>query len=618
MRILFVTPRLPYPPFKGDQLRTYHFIRELAKEHTIDLLSFTDSKDDDTSLEELNKHCRNIKLIHLPKWWSLLKMLIGLFSLVPFQILYYSSMRMHMALKKMLSDANYDVVHISLVRMMEYALECGDTPVVVDHIDALSLNMKRRMSQTRNPLLKAAIWWEGVKMERYERKCELAQTHSVITSKVDAAALGYHWMDVVSNGVNTDQFAPQNVEKKFDTIFTGNMSYFPNVDAIHFYHEEVLPHLLQHDQNHQFYIVGINPTKDVKALKDDKNVFVTGFVDDLTGYLNRARLFVAPLQAGTGIQNKILEAMSCGLPVVSTSYGNAGIGAKDGQEIIIANDGSKFAAAIRDLLANPEKGKAIGRKARELVQKRFGWASKAEKLADVYHEAIHLNRIKMIEERAGRVPIEALRYKESNFLTNNVYYRRRESLRARVFDLTIAGLILLLSSPLWLGASLAILLTSGRPILFRQQRVGQGGKLFHLYKLRTMVKDAEINGAVFAAKNDSRVTPLGKFLRKTRIDELPQLFNILRGDMKVIGPRPERPEFVRNFNHDLPMYVCRHYVKPGLTGWAQVMFQYAAGVDDTYKKLQYDLYYIKNKTVLLDLFILLRTVGVVLTGKGAR
>ena len=188
----------------------------------------------------------------------------------------------------------------------------------------------------------------------------------------------------------------------------------------------------------------------------------------------------------------------------------------------------------------------------------------------------------------------------------------------RLFDILLSAPAIIILSPVFVFLWIAVKFSSKGPAIFRQQRAGKDGRPFIFYKFRTMKLDAYPFGPSPKSADDPRLTKIGKFLRESSLDELPQLFNILRGDMKVIGPRPERPEFVRNFNHDLPMYVCRHYVKPGLTGWAQVMFQYAAGIDDTYKKLQYDLYYIKNKTVLLDLFILLRTVGVVLTGKGAR
>lgn len=191
----------------------------------------------------------------------------------------------------------------------------------------------------------------------------------------------------------------------------------------------------------------------------------------------------------------------------------------------------------------------------------------------------------------------------------------------RGFDMLVSTLLLLITWPLIVLAALAIITESGfsAPILFRQVRVGEGGKPFQVLKFRSMKVDAEKNGkAVWASKNDSRVTKVGAFIRKVRIDELPQIFNVLRGDMSFVGPRPERPEFVVELSDRIPYYDERHYMKPGITGWAQLCYPYGSSERDALEKLQYDLYYVKNYSLFLDFLILLRTAEVVLFGKGAR
>ncbi len=189
----------------------------------------------------------------------------------------------------------------------------------------------------------------------------------------------------------------------------------------------------------------------------------------------------------------------------------------------------------------------------------------------------------------------------------------------RVFDLFFGLLLLIVSLPVQLLAVIAILLDSGMPILYRQERVGQGGRIFTIVKFRTMIDDAEKDGTPrWAQQGDARITRVGRFLRFTRVDELPQLFNVLRGDMSFVGPRPERPFFVRHLLEDIPFYDLRHSVKPGITGWSQVRYPYGASVGDSMQKLQYDLYYVKNHSLFLDLLILVDTVQVVLLGKGAR
>ena len=189
----------------------------------------------------------------------------------------------------------------------------------------------------------------------------------------------------------------------------------------------------------------------------------------------------------------------------------------------------------------------------------------------------------------------------------------------RIFDIVTALVLIVGTAPIMLLAALAIKLDSRGPVLYRQERLGQDGKPFMVTKFRSMRTDAEKDGKPrWATVHDDRVTRVGHFMRKTRIDELPQLFNVLKGDMSMVGPRPERGYFVEQLTQQIPYFAVRHSVKPGVTGWAQVRYQYGATVEDSIEKLQYDLYYVKNHSLFLDLMILFETVAVVLTGKGAR
>ena len=189
----------------------------------------------------------------------------------------------------------------------------------------------------------------------------------------------------------------------------------------------------------------------------------------------------------------------------------------------------------------------------------------------------------------------------------------------RALDVLLAIVGIILTLPLFPFIALAIRLDSPGPIFYRQQRVGEKEKNFNLYKFRTMRADAENGtGAVWAKEKDARVTRVGEFFRKSRIDELPQFFNILRGDMSLVGPRPERPEFVEKLKEIIPYYSERHFVKPGVTGWAQVRYPYGASIEDAMEKLRYDLYYIKNISLSFDLMIILETIKVVLFRRGAR
>jgi len=222
------------------------------------------------------------------------------------------------------------------------------------------------------------------------------------------------------------------------------------------------------------------------------------------------------------------------------------------------------------------------------------------------------------ERVTGEVPVNSLK---ASWLIYGDGFRQSWSRRfvKRAFDLLASITLLVLAGPVMLAAALAIYLESGGPIVFRQERVGLGGRPFLLLKFRSMRTDAEKDGVPrWAATGDPRVTRVGRFIRRTRIDELPQIFNVLTGEMSFVGPRPERPFFVSQLTEQVPYYGARHTVKPGLTGWAQVRYSYGASVEDAVRKLQYDLYYVKNHTMFLDFLILVSTFRVVLTGEGVR
>lgn len=222
------------------------------------------------------------------------------------------------------------------------------------------------------------------------------------------------------------------------------------------------------------------------------------------------------------------------------------------------------------------------------------------------------------ERAKGRVPTESLKASWLVYGHGFVQGTMRMAVK-RTFDLVCSSLLLVLASPIMLLTALAIRLDSPGPIIYRQERVGLGGKGFMCLKFRSMRTDAERDGvARWASKNDARVTRVGAFIRKCRIDELPQLFSVLGGEMSLVGPRPERPSFVAQLQQQIPFYDVRHSVKPGVTGWAQIRYSYGASVEDARRKHEFDLYYVKNNSLFLDLLVLFETVSVVLFREGAQ
>ncbi|MXO73968.1 TIGR03013 family PEP-CTERM/XrtA system glycosyltransferase [Altererythrobacter aerius] len=232
---------------------------------------------------------------------------------------------------------------------------------------------------------------------------------------------------------------------------------------------------------------------------------------------------------------------------------------------------------------------------------------------------VHVNDFSsFLERETGRVDLDTLNPSWLIFSDGFSSGRAISSAAKRVFDILASGLLLILTLPVILVFAVLVKLDSKGPAFFRQSRVGLYGQTFELVKLRSMRTDAEKDGARWASRNDPRVTRLGRFIRKVRIDELPQVWTVLTGRMSFVGPRPEVPQFVADLDDKLPYYAERHMVKPGITGWAQINYPYGASVEDSRAKLEYDLYYAKNYTPFLDLLILLQTVRVILWPEGAR
>jgi len=223
----------------------------------------------------------------------------------------------------------------------------------------------------------------------------------------------------------------------------------------------------------------------------------------------------------------------------------------------------------------------------------------------------------LMERLLGKLPLDGL-HPSSLIFTHGFNVKASQQVFRRLVSISVSLIGLIICLPFIPFIVLAVRLSSPGPIFFRQTRVGLRGRLFSVIKFRTMRQNAEEQGAVWATKNDPRVTPLGRFMRKTRLDEIPQLWNVLRGEMGFVGPRPERPEFVQWLTSEIPFYELRHMIRPGITGWAQVRYQYGASLEETKQKLEYDLYYIKHLSLGLDLLIMFETIKTIILRRGAQ
>jgi sugar transferase (PEP-CTERM system associated) len=253
------------------------------------------------------------------------------------------------------------------------------------------------------------------------------------------------------------------------------------------------------------------------------------------------------------------------------------------------------------------------------VRERRGGGLPADQLLECKLAGIEVVDLPSFFEReTGQIQVESL---NPSWMIFSDGFRRTplKDVSKRMFDVAASGVLLLLTLPVMLITALLIWLESGSPVFYHQERVGEYGRIFKVLKFRSMRQDAERDGVPqWAKKQDDRVTRVGRIIRLLRIDELPQVFNVFKGDMSFVGPRPERPFFVEDLTRKISYYPSRHTVKPGITGWAQIRYPYGATVEDAVQKLQYDLYYVKNHTLFLDLIILFQTAQVILFGKGAR
>lgn len=298
-------------------------------------------------------------------------------------------------------------------------------------------------------------------------------------------------------------------------------------------------------------------------------------------------------------------------------YGCQILGYTGSQEEALANDAGTWLGEAKDTLQIIRQHNAT-----RLLILNAGYLDSdlARVLFAAKVEGLPVNDMRSTyEELAQRLPVDLIKDEwlllESGFNLNaqGSMWRIKRS-----FDVIFSLTLLIATFPILIITALLVRLESQGSIVYSQERVGMGMKEFTVYKIRSMYLDAEKNGAVWAAKKDPRVTHVGKFIRKTRIDELPQLINVLKGDMSIVGPRPERMGFVKELEQQLPYYNVRHAVKPGITGWAQVCYPYGASIEDARYKLEYDLFYVKNMSLLLETKIILKTIGVILFPKGAR
>jgi glycosyltransferase involved in cell wall biosynthesis len=376
MKILIALSRFPFPIEKGDKLRAYYQIRELSRNNELYVVCLTDKMPTEEEIYEVKKHCKQLDIIHLSFFNRLINLAKGIFSADPYQVHYFESSKMKDTIAYLISTNNIDICYVQLLRLFKNIPFELPTKYYIDYMDAFSEGMKKRI-QYSHWYEKFIVASEAKRLRLFEEKiAPYFDGHSMI-SQSDTDTFSDKLkakLDIIPNGVSEEYFVTKTpqIDKEYDIIFTGNMGYHPNIQACKYLIQEILPVLKSKGMKVRICLAGIDPAPEVVALKSEE-VIVTGYVKDMKEYLIRSRVFVAPLFSGSGLQNKLLEAMAAGLPILTTSLTNKALKAKDKKEIIICNESIKFAEQIIFLLNHPTEAGELARLGRLFVRENYNW-----------------------------------------------------------------------------------------------------------------------------------------------------------------------------------------------------------------------------------------------------
>jgi sugar transferase (PEP-CTERM/EpsH1 system associated) len=376
-KLLIITSRIPYPLEKGDKLRMYHQLKYLSQHFQICLCALNDTQIHPQAKDELKKYCSELHFFSFNKLQLFLGILKSFFNGEPLQVGYFYHPSIQKKINETVKNFNPDFIYCQLLRTAKYALKYQQVKIL-DYMDALSKGTERRINYA--PFwLKWVLKTETNRLKKFEASIfNSFNAHSII-SEEDKKYISHpdkYSITVIPNGIDLDFFKPIDTEKKFDVVFTGNMSYPPNINAATFLVKKIQPLI---SQNIKVLISGAQPTKEVFSLQSN-NCTVTGWIDDIRTSYASAKLFVAPLHIGTGLQNKILEAMAMKIPCITTSLVNASLGAKENEEILIAESPEQFAEKIAYLLHHTELANQMAEKAYLFVSKKYNWEKSTNQL----------------------------------------------------------------------------------------------------------------------------------------------------------------------------------------------------------------------------------------------
>ncbi|HXA03050.1 MAG TPA: glycosyltransferase [Cytophagaceae bacterium] len=385
MKILIALSRFPYPIDKGDKLRAYYQLRHLSKKNDLYIVCLIESLPSIEAINHLRQFCKELILVKHEPAKKVTNLFLSLFNAKPFQVNYFSSSEMKNKINMLINKENIDLCYVQLVRLVENIPFGLPTKYYLDYMDALSEGMNKRFRFSdwyEKPLVSA----EAGRLGNYEQKVFNRFDGCSIISSSDAdffTDAQKKRLDIIPNGVSEDFFTTENPSKEYDIIFTGNMNYHPNIQACKFLVNNILPKLQNDNPDIKICLAGTNPHAEVRTLSG-VHVVVTGYVKDIKDFLSMSRLFVAPLFSGSGLQNKLLEAMAAGLPVITTQLAGMALNAENDKHFILCEDADAFAENIIRLLRDKKEAERIGSQGKKFVKEHFNWETNNKKLEDCF------------------------------------------------------------------------------------------------------------------------------------------------------------------------------------------------------------------------------------------
>jgi sugar transferase (PEP-CTERM/EpsH1 system associated) len=388
VKILFLLSRVPYPLEKGDKLRAYHHLRMLSKRHEVVVVALADESVHVDAECELRKYCSACYFIRLPWRSRIANVVVAAFKGLPFSSGYFYWKSAQKVIDAVINESRPDHIYCQLTRMCEYVRNVSHIPRTLDYQDAFSMAFGRR-AQSEACYSRWLFRMEQRRLEHYEARMLEEFENCTIISTQDREAIKHRNRErivVVPNGVDFERFRPREAVKQYEVLFTGNMAYPPNIESAVFLVQRVMPLVWKHLSHAKLAIVGATPAERVQSLAS-ANVRVTGWVDDISEYYAQAKVFVAPMLINTGLQNKLLEAMSMRVPCVTSRLANNAIGGMPGEDLIVCSDPHQYADAIVELLINSAKAARVAEAGRRFVTDKYSWECATQPLIELVERA---------------------------------------------------------------------------------------------------------------------------------------------------------------------------------------------------------------------------------------